>query len=74
MFLGFHGDPLSQVKGDCKLCQCYPYGTNETGFGPLICDQFTGQCQCKPHVIGTNCDTCEPGYFDIISGEVRCIQ
>ena len=66
---GFYGDPLSQAKGDCKPCQCYHYGTNETGFGPPICDQFTGQCQCKPHVLGTNCDACEPGYYNIISGE-----
>ncbi|XP_052121293.1 laminin subunit gamma-1 isoform X1 [Frankliniella occidentalis] len=66
---GFYGDPLSQTKGDCKPCQCSPYGTNETKFGPLICDQFTGQCQCKPHVLGTNCDSCEPGYFNILSGE-----
>lgn len=67
---GFYGDPLSQTKkGDCKPCQCYPYGTNETSANGLICNQFTGQCQCKPNVIGTNCDTCEPGYYNIISGE-----
>ncbi|XP_034232146.1 laminin subunit gamma-1 isoform X2 [Thrips palmi] len=66
---GFYGDPLSLTKGDCKPCQCYRYGTNETESGPLICDQFTGQCQCKPHVTGTNCDTCELGFFNIRSSE-----
>ncbi|GLH05167.1 Netrin-A [Gryllus bimaculatus] len=66
---GFYGDALALPKGDCKQCQCYPVGTVETGSIPLVCDQVTGQCQCKPHVIGKNCDQCEEGYFDIISGE-----
>ncbi|RZF40759.1 hypothetical protein LSTR_LSTR017036 [Laodelphax striatellus] len=72
---GYYGDTLALPKGDCQPCQCYPPGTQETadseggGSGPPVCDQLTGQCLCKPHVIGTNCDQCEPGYYNIISGE-----
>ena len=67
---GYYGDALALPKGDCKPCQCYHAGTEETGFGPPVCDQLTGQCQCKQHVTGTNCDQCEVGYYNIISGEV----
>lgn len=73
MLLGFFGDALAPTKGDCKPCDCYHLGTTETGFGPLACDQLTGQCQCKPHVVGVNCDQCEVGHFNIISGDVSSI-
>lgn len=70
MFIvGFYGDALALPKGDCQPCQCDHAGTEETESGPPICDQLNGQCKCKPHVIGTNCDQCEPGYYNILSGE-----
>lgn len=68
---GYYGDALAIPKGDCKPCQCYRSGTIETEDGPPLCDQLSGQCSCKPHVLGTNCDTCEDGYFNIVSGEVK---
>lgn len=61
---------MAPGKGDCKRCLCNPSGTLEFGGGELNCDQMTGQCKCKPHVIGTNCNECEPGYYDIDSGQV----
>ncbi|XP_046665340.1 laminin subunit gamma-1 isoform X1 [Homalodisca vitripennis] len=66
---GYYGDALALQKGDCKPCQCYLPGTEMTGSGPPVCDQLSGQCQCKPHVTGTNCDQCQAGYFNIISGQ-----
>ncbi|XP_014218984.1 laminin subunit gamma-1 isoform X2 [Copidosoma floridanum] len=71
---GYYGDALSDQKEDgCKLCQCYPPGTLEAGenrqAGVAPCDQLTGHCYCKPHVIGRNCDKCEDGYYNIRSGE-----
>ena len=27
-----------------------------------------GDCQCKPHVQGVNCDTCEDGYHSLQEG------
>lgn len=70
---GYYGDALSDRKEDgCKLCQCYPPGTLEHDDGRIApCDQLTGHCACKPHVIGRNCDKCEEGYYHIMSGEVR---
>ena len=69
---GYYGDALSDRKEDgCKLCQCYPPGTIELNDGRVApCEQLTGHCTCKPHVIGRNCDKCEEGYYHILSGEV----
>ncbi|KAF4517691.1 hypothetical protein B566_EDAN016517 [Ephemera danica] len=66
---GFFGDALAIPKGDCKPCQCYRPGTQVIEGGPMACDQLTGQCRCKPYVTGTNCNTCEDGYFNIVSGD-----
>ena len=70
-FQGFYGDALAPNKGNCKPCLCNSLGTLELESGEMNCDQLNGQCKCKPHVIGTNCDECEPGYYDINSGQVR---
>ncbi|KAJ8665186.1 hypothetical protein QAD02_006848 [Eretmocerus hayati] len=69
---GYYGDALSDQKEDgCKLCQCYPPGTQESPANGRVapCDQVTGLCHCKPHVVGRNCDKCEDGYYHIKSGE-----
>ncbi|XP_017769174.1 PREDICTED: laminin subunit gamma-1-like [Nicrophorus vespilloides] len=66
---GFYGDALSLPKGDCQPCRCMPHGTFEGRDGNLMCDQFTGSCNCKPHVHGKNCDLCEDGYYNIVTGE-----
>ena len=39
-------------------CMCHPEGS----LG-ISCNQTTGQCSCKNHIAGVNCDQCEPGYF-----------
>jgi len=70
-FIGYYGDALAPGKGDCKRCQCHPLGTLEYENGELNCDQLSGQCKCKPHVVSTNCDQCEPGFYDLNSGQVR---
>jgi len=70
IILGFFGDALGP-KGDCKPCQCYRPGTELTKEGPFACDQISGQCRCKPYVTGKNCDMCEDGFYNIISGEVK---
>uniref|UniRef100_A0A0K2SX80 Laminin subunit gamma-1 n=1 Tax=Lepeophtheirus salmonis TaxID=72036 RepID=A0A0K2SX80_LEPSM len=71
---GFFGDALAIKKpGDppnCQHCQCYPVGTNlDTETFLPICNGFTGDCSCKPHVVGRDCEKCANGYFNIDSGE-----
>lgn len=67
---GYWGDALSEKKDDgCKLCQCYPSGTAEYDDGRIYpCNQLSGHCTCKSHVVGRNCDKCDDGYYDIMSG------
>ena len=77
---GFFGDALALKKpGDppsCQPCQCFPEGTNlaEVNVGENImlpiCNGFSGECSCKPFVVGRNCESCADGYFNIDSGEV----
>lgn len=67
---GFYGDALALPKGDCQPCYCNAYGTVAEDYGPPVCDQVSGQCQCKAHVTGLKCDECEPGYWNLASGRV----
>ncbi|XP_015786767.1 laminin subunit gamma-1-like [Tetranychus urticae] len=72
---GFFGDALSYPKGDCKSCGCHKTGTlmvkDESGKDLALCDAQGGQCECKPNVMGRQCDQCIEGYWDI-SGENGC--
>uniref|UniRef100_G3RPK3 Laminin subunit alpha-3 n=1 Tax=Gorilla gorilla gorilla TaxID=9595 RepID=G3RPK3_GORGO len=56
-------DKENPIQG-CSListeCQCHKAGT-VSGTGE--CRQGDGDCQCKSHVGGDSCDTCEDGYF-----------
>ncbi|XP_050515738.1 laminin subunit gamma-1-like isoform X1 [Diabrotica virgifera virgifera] len=65
---GFYGNALVLPKGDCKRCECHLPGTETDVRSAELCDQTTGTCQCKNHVVGRNCDKCENGYFDLHSG------
>ena len=48
-------------------CVCNSNGTDPG----LIdtCNHETGQCKCLPNVIGTQCDKCADGFWDLGSGE-----
>ncbi|XP_069161690.1 laminin subunit gamma-1 isoform X3 [Procambarus clarkii] len=65
---GFYGDALALPKGDCRPCRCNSYGTRAERYGPPVCDQVSGQCQCKPHVTGLKCNECEAGFWNLTSG------
>uniref|UniRef100_A0A673N8L2 Laminin subunit beta-1-like n=1 Tax=Sinocyclocheilus rhinocerous TaxID=307959 RepID=A0A673N8L2_9TELE len=39
-------------------CKCDPQGSLST-----VCDNIGGQCQCRPNVLGRNCDTCAPATY-----------
>jgi coxsackievirus/adenovirus receptor len=46
-------------------CTCNLLGTDAEA-GP--CNRKTGQCSCRPNVIGLNCDQCRENHWKIASG------
>ncbi|KAL3869140.1 hypothetical protein ACJMK2_041857 [Sinanodonta woodiana] len=50
---------LEQGEG-CKPCQC-----NTVGSYFDQCDARTGQCRCRPGVMGLTCNECKPGYYGL---------
>uniref|UniRef100_A0A674AJP4 Laminin subunit beta-1 n=1 Tax=Salmo trutta TaxID=8032 RepID=A0A674AJP4_SALTR len=68
---GYYGDALAQ---DCKECSCDRQGTDVTQCplgSPCFCDPLTGQCPCRTGAVGTLCDECATGFWNI-QGESGC--
>lgn len=66
---GHFGDPFALPHGSCDACSCYPRGSLQTEDGISICNQVSGDCACKPNVIGKNCNECQSGFWNIASGD-----
>ncbi|XP_014473559.1 PREDICTED: laminin subunit alpha-1 isoform X3 [Dinoponera quadriceps] len=46
----------------------YGCGCNNMGSSSSACDIVSGQCQCKPQVVGRQCNECKIGYWGLASG------
>nr|XP_031294235.1 usherin [Camelus dromedarius]XP_031294237.1 usherin [Camelus dromedarius] len=46
----------------CKPCDCDEVGTRNSS---LLCDQIGGQCNCKRHVSGRQCNQCQDGFYGL---------
>uniref|UniRef100_A0A8V0YV93 Usherin n=2 Tax=Gallus gallus TaxID=9031 RepID=A0A8V0YV93_CHICK len=46
----------------CKPCDCYATGTKNKS---LLCDNIGGQCNCKRHVSGRQCNQCQEGFYNL---------
>ncbi|CAM2096241.1 unnamed protein product [Caretta caretta] len=55
------GADLSAVDV-CKTCDCYTAGTKNNS---LLCDKIGGQCNCKRHVSGRQCNQCQEGFYNL---------
>jgi len=59
---GFCRDAVYSLTTDYNngalRCECSPDGSVS-----FNCQQFGGQCRCKPNVIGRTCSHCRTGYF-----------
>ena len=45
---------------ECLECQCLPLGSKGQ-----LCDARSGQCECKPGVIGQLCDSCAHKFAEV---------
>ena len=53
-----------------KECNC-----NELGSTTFICDQMSGQCDCKSDlIVGTQCDSSKDGFFNFPNPEGKNIK
>ncbi|KAI1897462.1 hypothetical protein AGOR_G00083530 [Albula goreensis] len=55
---GFFGDAI--VAKNCQPCMCHSNGSVSE-----VCDQQTGQCQCRQHVVGRQCDECMASTYNM---------
>ncbi|CAB3372768.1 Hypothetical predicted protein [Cloeon dipterum] len=54
------------------MCDC-----NKLGSFSQKCDEKTGNCDCRPGVMGDKCDRCEPGFWGLhklSEGYMGCIS
>ncbi|XP_007423081.1 netrin-1-like [Python bivittatus] len=68
---GFKRDFSRPVTSNraCKACQCHPVGAIGA-----ICNQTTGQCQCKNGVAGLTCNRCAQGFQQSRSALAPCMR
>ncbi|XP_064422528.1 laminin subunit beta-1 [Latimeria chalumnae] len=65
--LGYYGNALLH---SCRQCTCNLQGTLDSHCTQdgCYCDRVTGNCPCRPNVIGRNCDQCAPNHWDFSQG------
>uniref|UniRef100_F7ALI8 Usherin n=1 Tax=Xenopus tropicalis TaxID=8364 RepID=F7ALI8_XENTR len=67
---GYYNLTKSQAEG-CLPCRCSSSGTR---IGDVTCDQYSGQCKCKPNFTGLQCDRCNLGFkLQNTFGEESCV-
>ena len=52
----------ASIPDGCELCRCNTTGTVASS---SVCDMVTGQCPCKPNVVGLDCSSCASGHYGI---------
>ena len=50
----------------CVECNCDLLGSEHTD---EVCDHISGQCPCRPNVVGQTCNKCGHHHWKIASGE-----
>lgn len=52
-----------------------PCGCNLAGSMNPVCNKTTGQCPCKEHSVGRQCDTCPSGYYGLsVNNSKGCLK
>uniref|UniRef100_A0A671QP82 Cadherin EGF LAG seven-pass G-type receptor 2-like n=1 Tax=Sinocyclocheilus anshuiensis TaxID=1608454 RepID=A0A671QP82_9TELE len=65
-FIDNHFRPAASAA--CLLCDCYAVGSFSRS-----CDPDSGQCPCKPGVIGRQCDCCDNPFAEVSSSGCEVI-
>uniref|UniRef100_A0A3P8WGE8 Laminin subunit alpha-1 n=1 Tax=Cynoglossus semilaevis TaxID=244447 RepID=A0A3P8WGE8_CYNSE len=63
--LGYYGNP-SKPGGQCFPCSCSEWGSVQP-----LCDQLSGQCECKAGVKGQLCEHCDERH---VLEEGECVS
>ena len=68
---GFYGHALRTDLPKCRECGCHEEGSRDP-----VCDNFSGLCDCRPHVSGNKCERCSAGYWNMTEQgcEVRGLE
>ncbi|XP_061592828.1 laminin subunit beta-2 isoform X1 [Cololabis saira] len=65
---GYFGDA---ARRNCRKCTCNFLGTELSQCmerGDCVCQRASGQCQCRPNVVGLSCDHCAPNHWNMGGG------
>ncbi|XP_042331708.1 LOW QUALITY PROTEIN: usherin [Sceloporus undulatus] len=57
-----HVDADLSALDVCKPCECNIAGTTNSS---QLCDGIGGQCNCKRHVSGRQCNQCQEGFYNL---------
>nr|XP_056708935.1 usherin [Euleptes europaea] len=57
-----HVDADLSAVNVCKPCECDMAGTITASH---LCNKIGGQCNCKRHVSGRQCNQCQEGFFNL---------
>ncbi|RTG88634.1 netrin 1 [Schistosoma bovis] len=70
--IGYYRDPNLTIGNEhaCRECRCHPIGS----IANQHCDRKTGQCPCKPGVVGQACNRCQEGYKQTRLPDSPCIK
>ncbi|KAI3378928.1 hypothetical protein SNEBB_010582 [Seison nebaliae] len=80
--IGYWGNATSaDTNNKCFPCNCHHLGTKNDSIiypvhqnGLIDCEITTGQCLCRPNVLGLQCDQCLDGYYNLHSPDVDGCQ
>ena len=67
---GFFRPVDADLSEACTPCECEEAGSVLHNEEALPCHHETGQCKCRAHTAGRQCDECEQGFYDLDAGTV----
>ena len=63
--LGFFRPIDADLSTPCTPCECAEAGSILHDDVALPCHQETGQCKCRSHTAGRQCNECQQGFYEL---------